>query len=99
MNLGRGFQAIEQKRLLEFTYDGYLRVAEPHVYGIKNEKYQLLTYQVRGQSSKPEDLPEWRRFDLDQILGMRILDDHFPGPRDYSAWRDPHFDVVLAVVK
>ncbi|HEV8394263.1 MAG TPA: hypothetical protein VGQ37_08310 [Vicinamibacterales bacterium] len=31
--------AIAHKRLIEVRYDGRLRVAEPHDYGVKNELY------------------------------------------------------------
>ncbi len=92
-------QAIAEKRLLEFFYDGYHRIAEPHVYGIKNGKYQLLTYQVRGQSGSAWNLPNWRRFDIDRITGLRVLSEHFLGPRDYSAFEHSDFDLVLVAIR
>lgn len=92
-------KAIDEKRLLEFSYGGYHRVVEPHVYGIKNQKHQLLSYQVRGESSRPQEIPHWRRFDLEEMFGVRILDESFLGSRDNSPFRQSDFDVVLAVVR
>jgi len=91
-------QAIDKKLLLEFSYDRSKRVVEPHVYGLKDGKRQLLTYQIRGYSASG-NLPDWRRFDLDGITGLAVLNEHFPGPRDFSGWRDSSFDQILAVVR
>lgn len=43
--------AIENKHLLEFDYDGFHRIVEPHVYGIQDGKQQILVFQVDGESS------------------------------------------------
>ena len=90
--------AIAELRLIEFWYDDYLRVVEAHVYGIKNDKYQILAFQVGGQSRKQLDLPNWRRFNVDQMVGIWLLDEHFDGRRDYSPLRDSHFDAILVAV-
>jgi len=90
--------AIGNKQLVEFTYGGRRRVAEPHVYGVLRGKYQLLTYQVGGESSSG-GLPNWRRVDLSGISGLRLLDEHFPGPRPSPSGRQSKFDTVLAVVE
>jgi hypothetical protein len=37
--------AIANKEVIEFiAYHGYPRVAEPHIYGIKDGKRQILVY-------------------------------------------------------
>lgn len=91
-------QAISERHLVEFHYHGAARVAEPHVYGLHDGKYQLLCFQVGGQSRSGK-LPNWRRFDLDEMTGLRVLSESFPGPRDFSAFRSSSFDTVLAVVR
>jgi len=40
--------AIAQRRLIQLSYGGHLRVMEPHDYGLKNGAVMLLGYQVRG---------------------------------------------------
>ena len=44
--------AIDNKRLIEFEYQGRLRIAEPHDYGIINNTKKLLIYQVRGEKTR-----------------------------------------------
>jgi len=81
--------AILGRRLLEFDYDGYHRIVEPHVYGRKFEKDGIMTYQIDGQSSSG-GLPDWRRMKLKGITNMKVLDKTFLGRRPvngmYSSW-------------
>jgi hypothetical protein len=90
-------QAITNKQVLDFTYHGRHRVAEPHVYGIKDGKYQLLTYQIRGESSSG-GLPNWRRVDLDAVSNLTILDERFPGRRPTPTGQHQAFDTILLIV-
>jgi hypothetical protein len=90
--------AIANRQLVEFTYHDCRRVAEPHVYGTLRGKYQLLTYQVGGES-RSGGLPNWRRVDLNEISDLRALDQHFDGPRPTPSGKHSKFDTVLAVVE
>ncbi len=90
--------AIANKQLVEFTYHRLHRVAEPHVFGMKDGRHQLLTYQVRGESSSG-GLPDWRRVTLSEVSGLRVLDEHFAGPRPYPSGKHSEFDTILAVVR
>lgn len=83
--------------MLDFTYHGKHRVAEPHVYGIKNGQYQLLAYQIRGDSSSG-GLPNWRRVNLDDVSGLTILDERFPGKRDTPTGQHSAFDEIILIV-
>jgi hypothetical protein len=90
--------AISNRHLIEFSYHGYPRIAEPHVYGIKNGKRQILVYQVGGLTSSGK-VPDWRRINLDDVIGIKVADQTFPGPRvdkssDYDDW-----DTVISAVK
>jgi len=89
-------EAITEKRLLAFEYDGLYRIVEPHVYGRKNEKNGILGYQIRGQSSSG-GLPNWRRMYMKKITRMRVLDETFPGirpvPNEHSSWDFKYFIV------
>ncbi|WP_323909637.1 WYL domain-containing protein [Aeromonas caviae] len=91
-------QAINKKKLIEFTYQGRPRTAEPHVLGITNGIKQVLCYQTGGHSSRG-NLPDWRRFDLHQIVGLRIVDATFPGKRAYPSGRHSSFDRRIAIVQ
>ncbi len=90
-------QAITEKHLIEFQYHGHHRVAEPHVYGRNNGVLQLLVYQVRGQSSSGR-LPDWRRVDLHEISGLRLLNERFPGKRPNPSGEHSRWDEYFAVV-
>lgn len=90
-------QALAEKKLVEFQYQGYTRIAEPHVYGRNGGVKQLLVYQVRG-GSKSGQLPNWRRVDLPEVSNLHILNETFSGRRanpsgEHSAW-DETFAIV-----
>jgi hypothetical protein len=90
--------AIGSKNIIEFTYHGHDRVAEPHVYGIHNGRKQMLVYQIGGQSSSG-NLPGWRRINVDEIPSIRITPRAFSGQRSYpSDGHSSSFDTILAVV-
>jgi len=88
-------QAINEKRLLEFDYDGFQRIVEPHVYGRKNEEDAILVYQKRGQSSS--GILGWKRMKLKGITDMTVLDETFPGIRPVSG-RHSTWDVIYLIV-
>lgn len=86
--------AIGSRNVVEFSYHGYSRVAEPHVLGVHNGKKQLLVYQTGGQSSS--GLPGWRRVNVDEISSFRITAQTFAGQR-YTGGHS-NFDTVLAAL-
>jgi hypothetical protein len=90
--------AIAKKQLVEFVYRGYPRVAEPHVYGIKDGKRQLLVYQVGGLASSGK-IEAWHRINLEEISGFKVAESQFAVRRndrtsDYNDW-----DTVIAAVE
>ena len=90
-------KAIKEKKLIEFVYHGYIRIAEPHIYGMLNGKEQILIFQIGGQSSTG-NLPNWRRVQIDQISKLRMLDENFAGKREnpsgeHSVW-DKYYVIV-----
>jgi hypothetical protein len=91
--------AIGNRNLIEFSYHGYPRIAEPHVYGVKNGKRQILVYQTGGLTSSGK-VPDWRRINLDEIVGMKVVAAQtFPGPRDNKSPDYDDWDTVIAAVK
>ena len=77
-----------KKRLVEFYYNGYYRIIELHVYGKKNGKDGIMTYQIRGKSSY--GVLGWKRMYLEKITKMRVLRERYPGERittgKHSSW-------------
>ncbi|MEO9295624.1 MAG: hypothetical protein ABI347_08505 [Nitrososphaera sp.] len=97
MNTSAIRAAIENKELVEFTYKGFQRVAEPHVYGIHKGKRQLLVYQVGGNTSSGS-IPDWRRVILDDISNFKALaGTRFSGPRPMPETYE--WDTVITAVK
>ncbi|WP_414756361.1 hypothetical protein [Anabaena sp. CCY 9910] len=90
-------QAITQKRLIEFYYQGLHRIAEPHILGLKDEAVQVLVYQIRGKSSSIK-LPDWRRMNVDDMSGLQIFDETFC--HKPSSLYDCHssWDEIIAIV-
>jgi predicted DNA-binding transcriptional regulator YafY len=90
-------EAITNKQLIEFYYRDLRRIAEPHVYGVTNGVWQILSYQTGGQSSNG-GLPDWRRFDLDLMSRLAILAQIFPGPRPIPSGKHSSRDSRVAIV-
>ena len=89
--------AIANKQLVEFSYSGHQRIAEPHVLGINGGALQFLGYQVGGSSSSG-GIPEWRRFDLNKMSNLAILQRTFPGKRPFPSGKHSSWDQQLAIV-
>lgn len=90
-------QAILNKVLVEFSYSGHPRLIEPHVLGINGGVLQVLGYQVGGSSSSG-GIPEWRRFDLPKISGLRVTAKTFPGKRPFPSGKHSSWDRQIVIV-
>lgn len=74
-------QAIRERRVLTFSYDGYSRVVEPHCHGITTAGNEALRcYQVSGGSASGT-VPGWHMMTTDKIVGLTVTQDSFSGPR------------------
>ena len=76
-------QAIREKRLLQFLYDGEVRVVEPHQLAY-NEKSNLAlsAYWVHGYSESGDTSNRWREYFVEQMGGVTALSERFKGPRN-----------------
>jgi addiction module HigA family antidote len=72
-------EAIRHRHLVQFTYQGALRIAEPHDYGVSRGHIRLLVFQIRGRSQGR--LPGWRMIDVAEIEDLTVLDEAFRGSR------------------
>jgi hypothetical protein len=73
-------QAIAERHLIRFEFDGLVRIAEPHDYGMRKDVRQLLAYQLGGKS-KSGRLPSWRWFTVSRMSALEILPETFAGGR------------------
>jgi malate/lactate dehydrogenase len=94
---GRILTAIHEKRLLRFLYKDQLRVAEPQDYGIQKNTAHLFTYQIGGESGSGS-LPDWRKFAVQGMSKVELLEQTFPGSRAVPSQRHQEWDVLFARV-
>lgn len=74
-------KAIQEKKVVTFYYGGGQRSAEPHCYGVSKDGKELLrAFQVGGYSSSGNPVG-WKLLHLDELTGLQITDQTFPGPR------------------
>lgn len=89
--------AIEQKRLVQFTYRDKLRIVEPHDYGVHRGLPKLFCYQVGGLSSEP--LPSWRWADVNSISDLCLLNRRFSGRRSTPSGKHHTWDQLYIRVE
>jgi predicted nucleotidyltransferase len=89
--------AIDDRLVVQFYYDGHLRLAEPHVLGVKDGRLHVLTYQVGGRTSSGS-LPGWRRFFVDELSELHVTSQGFV-PQRLTFGRHSAFDRQIAVVR
>ena len=90
-------RAIENMRLLRFSYKGNERIAEPHDYGIQNGIVRLLCWQVGGRSGGR--IPGWRLIDVADMENCEMLNQHFGGNREVPSGKHHRWDKVFIRVK
>ncbi len=87
-------EAIKNRKLLEFYYDGHHRIVEPFTLGVSHKNNDVLSvYQVRGGSESGSSNP-WRLFNLEEIENIRISDEFFAGSREGYRKGDPRMSVI-----
>ena len=75
-------EAINNWNLIEFYYDGYPRVVEPHTFGVSSKGNDILSaYQVGG-GSKQGKVEDWRLFTIDKISSLSVLKETFTDARN-----------------
>jgi hypothetical protein len=91
--------AIACRRLVQLTYDGRVRVLEPHDYGIHKSAPRLLAYQVRGGSAHANNGGRgWKLLTVSKIESFVVLDEMFRGGRARSNQEHLAWDELFARV-
>ncbi|QXV66448.1 hypothetical protein INP83_05020 [Mucilaginibacter sp. 21P] len=73
-------KAIQSQFLIEFEYDGGIRVVEPHCHGLSLKgNHVLRAYQVDGYSST--GAYGWKLYDISKVTTIIIREDIFPSVR------------------
>lgn len=88
-------QAIREKRILAFTYDGHPRVVEPHCYGLtRTGKEAIRCYQTGGTGVRPDATP-WHLMTVSKMIGLQILEDSFSTTRPGYKRGDEHMTTIF----
>lgn len=75
------FEAIEHSHLLQFKYEGFFRIIEPHMYGSDAAGVDLVCgYQIAGTDGFGRQ-NGWHKFELAKISDLTCLPTKYPGPR------------------
>ena len=90
--------AIATKHLLQFEYDGAVRVAEPHDYGAIEGADRVFVYQLRKAGGAAKSATGWRLLFVSKIKDCVVLDDTFPGTRADAHEQHYKWDVLYARV-
>lgn len=90
--------AISNKRLIRFTYESVVRVAEPHDYGVREGAQKLLAYQRQKAGRHDDRVRGWRWLDTSKIQNCIVLEDWFSGTRGTQDQQHHHWDVLYARV-
>ena len=74
--------AIENRQLIEVSYNGKRRVVEPHDYGVHKGVEKLLVYQLRSlPPASDRQATGWRLLDVSKIQSCGVLNESFRGSR------------------
>jgi hypothetical protein len=87
------WEAIEQKRIIQFRYKGKPRIVEPHDYGIHQGSVKLFGFQVGGLSSEP--LPNWRWAFVNLVSDLALTERTFPGRRPSESGKHHQWDLIF----
>ena len=90
--------AIANKRLIRFTYESAVRIAEPHDYGRRDGADKLLVYQRQKAGRKDDHVRGWRLLETSKIQDCTVLEDSFKGTRESADQHHHHWDVLYARV-
>ena len=88
-------QAIRDRRVLTFDYDGYQRTVEPHCHGITTAGNEALRcYQTAGGSSSGK-VPGWHMMKVEKIIGLTVSLSVFGGPRPGYSRGDRNMSTIF----
>lgn len=88
--------AISRQNRIEFTYDGFKRIVEPHTLGLDAAGKELLCgYQVAGDSRSGVS-EGWKFFAVDQMKQCVVRREKFSTPRPAYRRDDGAFSQIIA---
>jgi len=91
-------EAIENCKLIEFSYKDEVRIVEPYTFGVSSTGKDVLSaFQVEGGSTSSDDLG-WRLFSIAKIDNIKISDSRFQPIRDGYNSNDSRMKKIYVTV-
>ncbi|MFN2567381.1 MAG: hypothetical protein ABR499_20480 [Gemmatimonadaceae bacterium] len=82
-------EAIRKMRLLMFGYGDFVRVVEPHMFGVNSAGHEMLSAWLRPGHSRSDPDGGWRNYLTSDITNLQMLDETFARPREGFNAADP----------
>ena len=73
--------AIRNRCVLRFTYDGHPRIVEPHAYGLSHKRREVIRCYQTGGTSRYSKVFDWKLMAVDRIRFLSVTEEHFVGER------------------
>ena len=73
--------AIRNRYVLRFTYDGHPRIVEPHAYGLSRAGNEVMRCYQTGGTSRYSKVPDWKLMKVARIKFLTVTEEHFVGER------------------
>ncbi len=90
--------AIGKRRLLMFGYGDFVRVVEPHMFGVNSAGHEMLSAWLRPGLSRVDPEGGWRMFLVEDLEKLSVLPERFAGARPGFNPSDAHFVDVYCVL-
>lgn len=87
-------EAIEKKRLLQFSYDDLTRIVEPHLLGRKTSGNDVLSAYLVGGYTESDNAPYWRNYVVEEMEFVIMLDETFTEARKGFNPNDSSMEVI-----
>ena len=87
--------AIRNRCVLKFTYDGHPRIVEPHAYGLSKKRNEVMRCYQTGGTSRYHKVPDWKLMEVTRIKFLTVTEEHFVGERDGYQRGDKHMSTIF----
>lgn len=91
-------QAIANRLVIRFQYNGKERVVEPQTYGISTTGNELLRGYQPGGGGKLATSSQFRLFEVAKIANLTVTDEQFPGARPEHNPQDSAMTEIFATL-
>jgi hypothetical protein len=89
-------QAISDRIVIQFMYDGHSRIVEPFTLGYLKDKGKLvLSAYLVGGFSKSKSNPPWRIYIVDEIHSLKLTDRQAQSNRPGYNPRDSRMSSII----